>query len=252
MRLCSQLRTLDRTRKVPLLIFADLDDEQRVLRGLEIGVNDYLMRPVDRNEMLARVRTQIRRKRYVDSLGKALTQSVEAAIIDPLTGLNNRRFMQSHLAQLINASAAQGSPFSLMILDIDHFKTVNDTWGHDAGDEVLKEFSVRIRRAIRGLDMACRAGGEEFVVLMPETEPYVAEVVAERIRQRVERIPFPIHGGKRSIAVTVSIGVAGFRGGQTTAESMLKRADEALYRAKREGRNRVIARRPEARKRRLP
>ncbi len=241
LRLCSQLRTLERTRKVPLLIIADIDDESRVMRGFEIGVNDYLMRPVDRNEMLARVRTQVRRKRYVDSLGQALTQSVEAAIIDPLTGLHNRRFMQSHLAQLINASAAQGSPFSLMILDIDHFKMVNDTWGHDAGDEVLKEFSARIRRAIRGLDMPCRAGGEEFVVLMPETEPYVAEVVAERIRQRMERIPFPIYDGKRSIAVTVSIGVSGFRGGQTTAEAMLKRADEALYRAKREGRNRVVA-----------
>ena len=199
------------------------------------------MRPVDRNEMLARVRTQVRRKRYVDSLGQALTQSVAAAIIDPLTGLHNRRYMQSNLAQLVNSSAAEGSPFALMIFDIDHFKSVNDTWGHDAGDEVLKDFSARIRRGIRSIDMACRAGGEEFVVLMPDTEPHVAELVAERIRQRVERVPFPINGGRKSIGVTVSVGVAGCRGGPTTAESMLKRADEALYRAKREGRNRVIA-----------
>jgi len=120
LRLCSQLRALERTRKIPLLIIADIDDDQRVLRGLEIGVNDYLVRPVDRNEMLARVRTQIRRKRYVDSLGQALAQSVAAAIIDPLTGLNNRRYMQSHLALLINEGAVQGRPSSMLILDVDH------------------------------------------------------------------------------------------------------------------------------------
>jgi two-component system, cell cycle response regulator len=241
LRLCSQLRTLERTRKVPLLAIADMDDEARVLRGLEIGVNDYLTRPVDRNEMLARVRTQVRRRRYIDSLGQALTRSVEAAITDTLTGLHNRRYMESHLAHMINASAAQATPLALMILDIDHFKGVNDTWGHDAGDDVLKEFAGRVRRSIRGADIACRAGGEEFVILMPDTDPHVAALVAERIRQKVERAPFPIHGGKRSLAVTVSIGVASFRGGQTTAEALLKRADEALYRAKRDGRNRVVA-----------
>jgi two-component system, cell cycle response regulator len=241
LRLCSQLRTMERTRKVPLLIIADIDDEQRILRGLEIGVNDYLTRPVDRNEMLARVRTQVRRKRYIDSLGNAVTQSMEAAIVDTLTGLHNRRYMQSHLTQLINEGASSGTAFSLMILDIDHFKLVNDTWGHDAGDEVLKEFSARIRKAIRGIDMACRSGGEEFVVLMPETEPQVAQLVAERIRMRVERQPFPIYGGKKSISVTVSVGVSGYRAGHTTADALMKRADEALYRAKRDGRNRVIA-----------
>jgi two-component system, cell cycle response regulator len=241
LRLCSQLRTLERTRKLPILIIADMDDEQRILRGLEIGVNDYLVRPVDRNEMLARVRTQVRRRRYIDSLGAALTQSVEAAIIDPLTGLHNRRYMQSHLAQLINEGASQGTPFSLMILDIDHFKSVNDTFGHDAGDEVLKEFAQRIRKSLRGADLACRAGGEEFVVMVPETEPQVAQLVAERIRQKVERQPFPIYGGKKTISVTVSIGVSGFRLGHTTSEALMKKADEALYKAKKEGRNRVIA-----------
>jgi two-component system, cell cycle response regulator len=241
LRLCSQIRTMERTRKVPLLILADLDDEQRILRGLEIGVNDYLTRPVDRNEMLARVRTQVRRKRYIDSLGNAVTQSMEAAIVDPLTGLNNRRYMQSHLTQLINEGASKGTPFSLMILDIDHFKQVNDNWGHDAGDEVLKDFSGRIKKAIRGVDMACRAGGEEFIVLMPDTEPHIAQIVAERIRMKVERQPFPIYGGKKAISVTVSIGVSGFRAGHTTADALLKRADEALYRAKKDGRNRVIA-----------
>jgi two-component system, cell cycle response regulator len=241
LRLCGQLRSLERTRKLPLLMIADMDDQARIVRGLELGVNDYLIRPVDRNEMLARVRTQVRRKRYHDSLSQTVQQSIEAAIVDPLTGLNNRRYMQSHLTSLSRENGSSGSPFALMILDIDHFKQVNDTHGHDAGDEVLKEFAERIRKAIRNVDMPCRSGGEEFVVLLPETEPHIASLVAERIRTRVERTPFPIFGGRKSIGITVSIGVAGHLAGDTTAEAILKRADEALYRAKREGRNRVVS-----------
>jgi two-component system, cell cycle response regulator len=241
LRLCSQIRSLERTRKLPLLIVADMDSEPRIIRGLEIGVNDYLVRPVDRNELLARTRTQVRRKRYVDSLGNAVQQSMEAAITDPLTGLNNRRYMQNHLTALTSDAVSRGAPFALMILDIDHFKRINDTHGHDAGDDVLKEFSTRLRKAIRGSDMACRSGGEEFVLLMPETERPIAATVAERIRRAVELKPFTISGGKQLISVTVSIGVTGFMNGHTTADAMLKRADEALYRAKRDGRNRVIS-----------
>lgn len=240
LRLCSQLRSLERTRKIPILIIADLDDEPRILRGLEIGVNDYLMRPVDRNEMLARVRTQVRRKRYIESLGDAVNQSIEAAIIDPLTGLHNRRYMQSHLATLTNNAVSQGTNFSLMILDVDHFKMVNDNWGHDVGDEVLKEISKRIKKAVRKVDMACRTGGEEFVVLMPETDPDIAQKVAERIRLKIERNPFSIIKSKKAITVTVSIGISGYVAGHTTADALMKKADEALYRAKKEGRNRVI------------
>ncbi len=240
LRLCSQIRSLERTRRVPILIISDIDDTARVHRGLEIGVNDYLARPVDRNEMLARVRTQIKRKRYHDSLTEALTMSVEAAVVDQLTGLHNRRFMQSHLTKLASDGANNNNPFAVMILDIDHFKRVNDSFGHDAGDEVLAEFAKRIKASIRGIDMACRAGGEEFVILLPETEPTIAGKVAERIRNKVETKPFPINSGRRVIDVTVSVGVAGFTYGHTTADAMLKRADEALYRAKREGRNRVV------------
>jgi two-component system, cell cycle response regulator len=241
LRLCSQLRSLERTRRVPILIIADIDDQPRVLRGLEMGVNDYLSRPIDRNEMLARVRTQVRRKRYIDSLSEAVTMSMEAAVVDSLTGLHNRRFMQSHLTALASEGVAQAKAFAVMILDIDHFKQVNDSFGHDAGDEVLTDFARRIKASIRGIDMACRSGGEEFVVLLPDTDPQIAAKVAERIRAKIEKQPFAINGGKRFINVTASIGVSGFAFGHTTADAMLKRADEALYRAKREGRNRVIA-----------
>jgi two-component system cell cycle response regulator len=235
------LRSLERTRRVPQLIIGDVDDQSRILRGLEIGVNDYLSRPIDRNEMLARVRTQVRRKRYIESLSHAVTMSMEAAVLDQLTGLNNRRFMQSHLTALCSEGASQGRPFAVMILDIDHFKMVNDTFGHDAGDEVLAEFARRLRASIRGIDMACRSGGEEFVVLLPDTDPVIAAKVAERIRFKIEKQPFRINGGSRVVNVTASVGVSGFTFGHTTADAMLKRADEALYRAKREGRNRVVA-----------
>ena len=156
LRLCSQARSLERTRQLPILALADADDNTRLLRGLEIGVNDYLMRPVDKNELLARARTQIRRRRYTDHLRDNVQNSIEMAITDALTGLHNRRYMESHLATLAEQNVARGKPLAVMILDIDFFKAVNDTYGHDAGDDVLREFATRIRRSIRGIDLACR------------------------------------------------------------------------------------------------
>ena len=180
LRLCSQLRSLERTRHLPLLLIADLDDRHKILRGLDIGVNDYVTRPIDRNELLPRVRAQIRRKRYSDQLREVLQTSIEMAVVDPLTGLNNRRFLETHLKTLVGSAAGRGKPLSLMILDIDHFKAVNDTYGHDAGDEILKGFAARVKKSIRAGDVFCRLGGEEFIVILPETNIEIAELVAER------------------------------------------------------------------------
>jgi two-component system cell cycle response regulator len=134
LRLCSQVRSLERTRGVPILMIAEAEDNARLLRGLEIGVNDYLVRPVDKNELLARVRTQIRRRRYTVRLRDNVQQSMEMAITDGLTGLYNRRYMESHLSTLVEQAAGRGKPLSLLVLDIDYFKSINDTHGHDAGD----------------------------------------------------------------------------------------------------------------------
>jgi two-component system, cell cycle response regulator len=241
LRLCSQLRSLERTRSIPILLLADLEDRQRVLRGLDLGVNDYIVRPIDRNELLARVRTQLRRKRYADSLRDNVQAAIELAVVDALTGLNNRRFLETHLANALDQAAHKGRPLSLMILDIDHFKSVNDTYGHDAGDEVLKVFSQRIKRVLRGADLVCRLGGEEFVVVMPETPLNVAARVAERVRAAVEGQQFPIDpGATRTIPVTASIGLAE-RGADANADALLRRADKALYASKSAGRNRVTA-----------
>ncbi len=240
LRLCSQLRSLDRTRHTPLLLLADIEDRQRILRGLDLGVNDYIVRPIDANELYSRVRTQVRRKRYTDALRSNVRAAMEMAVVDPLTGLNNRRYLETHLYSMLEQAAQKGRPISAMILDIDHFKRVNDSYGHEAGDEVLRHFAARVRRVVRGADLMCRYGGEEFVIIMPDAKLSVAQIVAERIRATVAATQFPIDKGARSIPVTVSIGVADSNG-DDTPDGLMKRADQALYLSKNGGRNRVTA-----------
>ena len=243
LRLCSQVRSLDRTRNVPILAVTEPDNSARMLRGLEIGVNDYLMRPIDKNELLARTRSQVRKRRYAERLRDNVQMSIEMAITDALTGLFNRRYMESHLGTLIEQAIARGKPLTALVIDIDYFKSINDTHGHDAGDDVLREFALRIKRSIRGIDLACRCGGEEFVVVMPETDMAVGAMVAERLRRRIAADAFAIKQGAGSVPVTISIGIAALRGKDDNAAALIKRADQALYRAKRDGRNRVV---PEA------
>jgi two-component system, cell cycle response regulator len=240
LRLCSQIRSLERTRNLPILALAESDSTAKLARGLDIGVNDYLVRPIDKNEMLARVRTQVKKKRYTERLRDNMQMSIELAITDGLTGLFNRRYMETHLGTLVDQSAARGKPITVLVLDIDYFKAINDSYGHDAGDDVLREFALRIRKATRNIDLACRYGGEEFVIVMPETDMAVATAVAERLRRRIATEPFAIQKGARHLEVTISIGIAALSGINDNAATILKRADQALYRAKRDGRNRVV------------
>lgn len=239
LRLCSQFRTTEETRNVPILLLVGPDDQKQLVKGLEIGVTDYVVRPIDRNEFIARLRAQVRRKRYQDRLRLHYQQSMEMAVTDPLTGLYNRRYMASHLATLLAQSASQHGA-AVAILDLDYFKQVNDTHGHPAGDDVLREVGNRIVRNIRGIDMACRYGGEEFVVLMPDTDLESAEVVANRLLQAIGGKPVATRSAGE-LTVTCSIGCTSSREGDT-ADSLLKRADDALYEAKNGGRNRIIYR----------
>src|SRR4051812_32360623 len=240
LRLCSQLRSLPEGRHVPILVVVSDGDRRKLTQALEMGVNDYLTRPVDRNELMARVKTQLRKKHYADKLRHNMQLSLEMAITDQLTGLHNRRYMARHLDTLMK-NASEAKPISFLIMDIDYFKAVNDTYGHDVGDEVLRDFASRIGANVRGIDLACRYGGEEFVVVMPDTDAGFAYTVAERLRQSVELTPFPISRAPHKINVTASIGIASSNGNGDDSDKLLHRADQALYRAKREGRNRVIA-----------
>jgi diguanylate cyclase (GGDEF)-like protein len=157
------------------------------------------MRPIDKNELLARARSQVRKRRYTERLRDNVQTSIEMAITDALTGLFNRRYMENHLSTLIEQAGARGKPLSALMLDIDYFKSINDTYGHDAGDDVLRDLALRVKRSIRGIDLACRTGGEEFVIVMPETDMAVAAMVAERLRRRIAAEPFPINQGQRTI-----------------------------------------------------
>ncbi|MGV8830730.1 MAG: PleD family two-component system response regulator [Devosia sp.] len=239
LRVCSQMRTLEHTRNLPIILIADDADKPKVIRALDLGVNDFISRPVERNELAARVRTQIRRHRYGLELRQSVNNTMALAVTDDMTGLYNRRYFDRHLGVMMTKARELKRDMALMILDIDHFKAVNDSYGHDIGDAVIREFSARLKRNIRGIDLACRFGGEEFVVLMPDTDFRQAEAVAERVRQSIGDRGFEV-GAARPLSVTVSAGVTLNESATDTPELLIKRADVALYRAKREGRNRVV------------
>ena len=242
LRLCAHFKSQPATRDLPVLIVADFEEEAKALRALDLGASDIIMRPIDTEELSARVRTQVRKKRYLDAVRRRLDESMELAITDQLTGLYNRRHMNKQLNQFLQRANSGGEPVSVFIADIDHFKSVNDTYGHDVGDEVLREFAERMRENVRPADIPCRQGGEEFVVIMPDTSGDMASVVAERLRRHVASQTFAVERGRSQLDVTVSLGVSTSYGSECTIDDLLKRADEALYEAKQSGRNQVKSR----------
>ena len=240
LRFTAALRSDERTRHLPVLALVDPDDRARMVKALEIGVNDILTRPVDPQELSARAKTQIQRKRYTDYLRNNLDHSLELAVTDQLTGLHNRRYMVGQLETLVRRAVMGGDEVSALLIDIDHFKKINDTFGHDIGDEVLREFALRLASNVRAIDLPCRYGGEEFTVIMPETRMADALRIAERIRKHVSASPFKVANGEEMLNVTVSVGVSATGGPEDTPEALLKRADEGVYEAKASGRNTVV------------
>lgn len=240
LRLCSHLRSNERTRAVPILMVAEEDDLPRVAQGLEIGAHDYILRPVDRNELIARVRTQIRRKRYQDRLRSNYEVSLSMALTDSLTGLYNRRYLMVHLEKLLQKQAESRKQLAVLMMDIDKFKSFNDSYGHAVGDEVLKIFADRISQRLRSFDLVARLGGEEFTAILPDITPAVAMQVAERLRKAICDTPMQVSTPEGEVTVSVSIGGAVISEGGVTADDALKMADDVLYEAKETGRNRCI------------
>jgi two-component system cell cycle response regulator len=238
LRLASRLRAEAATRDVPLLLVGDAAQKELVLRGFDLGANDHVLRPVDPNELRARMRNQIRRKRYQERLRTELDRSLEMAVTDALTGLRNRRYVRHHLEGVLRQGAA-----AVLMLDVDRFKAVNDTLGHAAGDAVLREVADRVREHIRASDVVARYGGEEFLVVMAATGEEEAQVVGERLRAAIDASPILADG--HALPVTASVGVASAEVG-TSVDELLASADDALYRAKRLGRNRVETASPAA------
>jgi two-component system, cell cycle response regulator len=239
LRLCARIRSADRGRAIPVLALVDPNNREKIVRALDIGVNDVLLRPVDSNEFRARVATQLRCKRYADTLRQSLDNSFEMSVTDQLTGLHNRRYMQARLEDALTRLDRDVEPASVMIADVDFFKAVNDKWGHDAGDKVLQQISRRLKANMRAIDIACRYGGEEFVVVMPGADLQAAFQAAERLRKAVEAEPFKLGDGQGNTPITISAGVTQLYKGDTH-ESALIRADQALYNAKNAGRNCVL------------
>ena len=236
LKLVSSLRAADATRDVPMLLVAESDERDRLLRGFELGANDWLLLPLDEAELCARVRNQIRRKFYQDRLRSDLGTALEMALTDPLTGLYNQRYLMRHLRGLLGGAHTQ--ELALLMIDVDHFKVVNDDYGHAVGDQTLRGIADTLRANTRVFDSVARYGGEEFVVVMPATAAEDAMTAAERLRRAVEAMPFePASGGRYRL--TISVGVACSSDPAPSPEGLLRAVDAALYEAKRSGRNRV-------------
>lgn len=239
-RILSALRTTKTTRQSAIIFVVERNQEAVAASALDLGANDYLVAPIDSNELMVRVRSQLRRKRYSDRLRSNVVDGLKMAVIDPLTGLYNRRYALQHLQAMSERALKENAPFSILMMDLDEFKIVNDRYGHAAGDEVLTEFSRRMQENVRGIDLVARIGGEEFFVAMPDTNTDQAVQVAERLREAMETRPFIIQGHNANINVTVSIGVAESDPEMDAPDAILRNADAALYKAKNNGRNAVI------------
>ncbi|MGN7619114.1 MAG: PleD family two-component system response regulator [Ehrlichia sp.] len=240
LRLCSQLRNKIETRYTPILVLLDEHEDPKLLsKAFDIGIHDYITTPINSDELIARVNVQVKRKRYQDALRINVDNSMAMAITDPLTGCYNRRYFDMHFYNMINESLQKDKTLSIMILDIDYFKEVNDKFGHTVGDELLQQFKKRVSDNIRITDLLARFGGEEFVIILPDTTVSTAEQVANRILTVIKERPFITSIG--DIYKTVSIGVAEVQKSDIdNIKQLIDRADKCLYEAKNTGRNKVI------------
>jgi two-component system cell cycle response regulator len=240
--LCRAIRRSEFQGYVFVILLTAKDSKNDIIEGLEAGADDYLTKPFNPAELMARLNTGKRILELERSLRKANEEIRQLSITDPLTGSYNRGYLNNHLPQELKRTLRYGRSLSLILCDIDHFKRVNDTYGHQVGDMVLRAFSRRLMGSIRrDLDWVARYGGEEFLIVLPETDLSGASLVGERIRKVIEGIQIDLRG--KLIRVTASFGVTSIGSIDTKAENLcddlIKRADDMLYLAKSEGRNRV-------------
>jgi two-component system cell cycle response regulator len=240
LRLASHLRSNERTRSVPIVMVGAEEDLPKIAQGLEIGAHDYVVRPVDKNELKARAKTQIRRKRFQEKLKANYEVSLSMALTDTLTGMYNRRYLNVHLEKLLSDESEQRKPIAVLMFDIDHFKAVNDTHGHGVGDEVLKAFANRLKGRLRTFDILARTGGEEFVAVLVDVSIEKACFIAERLRRGIASDPIPADVEEGELYITTSVGGAYIDKDVCSVDEAIERADKLLYEAKETGRNRVI------------
>lgn len=234
----SMLKSRPDLQDIPVIILTGMNDRDRKLKGLEQGASDYITKPFDPEELIARVKIHLKIKKLQDEQKRTNELLLELSNTDHLTGLFNRRYMMEALDKEVQRSTRKGGNLSLIMLDIDHFKTVNDRFGHLQGDVVLQKVSLQLQKELRNYDCAARYGGEEFVAILPDSTLKEAVFVADRIRLSVQSTKF--NGPLDKLSLTVSLGVACFSPQDSpTVDGFIKLADDALYRAKANGRNRV-------------
>jgi two-component system cell cycle response regulator len=238
--LCRRLKADAATYPVQVIMITNLDDLENRLRGLELGADEYLGKPVNREELRARVKAAFRKKAYCDLLSRQADRAMSAAVTDGLTGLFNRAYLHRFLEIEIKRSTSRNHPLSLLMIDVDDFKHCNDTFGHPFGDLVLQRIAAVIQGNIREVDFAARFGGEEFSVVLPYTDQDTARSVAERLREKIAEPQGLEPGGGKAVCFSVSIGIATFPGDGTTRGALLEQADAALYEAKHSGKNSVV------------
>ncbi|MGC3939457.1 diguanylate cyclase [Roseobacter sp. EG26] len=253
LRLLAAIRATAITRHAGILVLQSRPDPGLGAYALDLGADDLMTDGFEAAELTLRVKAMLRRKRIADQLRATVRTGLKAAVSDPLTGLHNRRYAMPHLARVAEHAAATGRSFAVMVADLDHFKQINDLYGHASGDAVLVEAAQRLRDNLRGVDLVARIGGEEFLIVMPATPLTEARVAASRLCRKIGGRGFVVPGADEPIKVTVSIGVTigGLRSKQDRAETLdanvlLDAADKALYSAKMQGRNQINLNRPAA------
>jgi two-component system, cell cycle response regulator len=235
---CRLIKGVTQDSFVPVVLLTAKTDTDSRVAGLRIGADDYVCKPFDERELLARVNNLLRIKRMHDQINEARARLQTMAVQDELTSLYNYRYLHTRLGEEFKRAERYREPLACVMLDIDHFKRINDRFGHDAGDTVLREVAARLRKAVREVDVVTRYGGEEFLLVLPSTNFSGALAVADRAWRSVGGEPFFIGGSSEKI--TISIGVAVFPSRDIKSkDQLIKAADRALYQSKNEGRDRI-------------
>jgi len=235
-----QIKENASTRSTQIIVVAFLQDIESKIKGFEFGVDDYLVKPINFNEFRARVNSLIKKKAYHDRLMANFEVAVQSAITDKLTGAYNNGYFQHYLKNELKRAERHAYPISLLMLDIDDFKIVNDRHGHLAGDKLLKEIAEKLRQNMREIDVLARFGGDEFAIVLPYTQKEDAAAIAERIRVLFENCAVAVNDHV-SLNISMSIGVAGFVPGVDALQDVIQKADKALYTAKFAGKNKVVS-----------
>lgn len=252
MRLLSSLRCHKASRHAAIFVVQEKAEDELAAYALDMGANDLVTSDTSPTEIALRLSTLLERKRQSDRLRATVRTGLEAAVCDPLTGLHNRRYAMPHLSRTLDRAKQTSKPVAVMIADMDHFKRINDTHGHAAGDQVLIETAERLRENLRAIDLVARIGGEEFLIVLPGVSMHNAHKAAERLCKTIHETPFELPNSDHSLLATISIGMTVFDplaapdAGIPEPQTLLDRADTALYNAKEKGRNRVLLDKPAA------